>query len=213
MKTTNILLAAMIALSSCSKKDDTSTPNNTSTNNTNTGGGNSITINSSHQVWMKIDGNVYSKIVDGNNIENSVGASKSINLPNPTTAVYQSFFDNPNTSEGYFGVEKGTLTFSGSVADSATFHSFYTTGSLSYSPSAFNGIRITYFDSTGDIWSTDFGSSDQTGSAFNITDIRTFNIFDYTVVIRATFNCKVYNLTGGVKTLTEGVFVGSFASI
>ncbi len=212
MKTVYLMLIAAPFLASCSKKDDSSQPNNSIP--ATPVGGNSITINSSHQVWMKIDGNVYSKIVNGNDIMPGVSADKQIaGLPDTSSGSYGSFIYDNNTSNSYFAVDKGRMIFFGSQPDTMSFKNFFSTGSYSYSAGAQNGISISYYDSNNALWSTDQGTGDQTGSTFTITDRKTNNAFDYTVIIRAIFNCKVYNSSGQSKTLTEGVYVGDFANI
>lgn len=212
MKKVYLTLIVVISLISCSKnKDDASTPNN-SGNPTPTG--NSITINSSYQVWVKIDGNTYSKIMNGNNILEGVGADKSIaGLPDTSSASWSSFLYDNNTLQSYFAVDKGRMIFFGAFPDTASFKSFYSPASYSYSIGAQNGIVISYQDSNNVLWSTDQGSGDQSGSSFVITDRKTYTITDYTVVIRATFNCKVYNSSDQSKTLTEGIYVGEFSNI
>lgn len=214
MKTVYLMLIAALCLTSCSKDDDDAAQPNNSSQNNNTSG-NSITINSNAQVWMKIDGNVYSKIVEATNtISSGVGADKEIaGFPDTSSAIYASFLYDDNTLNSYFSIDKGELIFLGGEPDTTTFKNFFNPGNYSYTAGALNGIVIAYYDSNNERWSTDQGSGDQTGSIFTITEIKTNNVFDYTVTVRVTFNCKVYNNTGQSKTLTEGVYIGGFANI
>lgn len=215
MKTVYLMLIAALCLTACSKKDDDSSTPNNSSQNTNTGGGNNITINSNPQVWMKIDGNVYSKVVDGvNSISSGVGADKQVaTLPDTSSAIYGSFLYDDNSMNTYFAIDKGKLIFFGSFADTTTFKNYFSAGTYTYSSGALNGVVISYYDSNNVLWSTDQGSGDQGGSAFTITDRKINSVFDYTATVRVTFNCKVYNSSGQSKTLTEGVYIGGFANI
>jgi hypothetical protein len=92
------------------------------------------------------------------------------------------------------------------------FKAFFNPGTYSYSPDAVNGLKISYYES-GTEWSTDLGSQDQTGSSFVVTDNREQSgTSDYTVKIKATFNCKLYDGSGQSKIFTEGVFIGFFSN-
>jgi hypothetical protein len=68
------------------------------------------------------------------------------------------------------------------------------------------GVIVYYKDSAGVIWSTDFGSGDQTSSSFQITE-RKDDTF-YSGVVKGKFSCTVYNISGDSKLLENGQFVG-----
>ena len=56
---------------------------------------------------------------------------------------------------------------------------------------------------------------DQSGSNFTITDcVEVTGAPIYTVKVRITFNCKLYDVSGSItKTITDGVYVGTFQNI
>jgi hypothetical protein len=114
---------------------------------------------------------------------------------------------NTDMTKNYFKVEKGTLYYVGTLDDNA-FANFFKPGTYPYSPTGkypMNGIKIVYFDSQGNDWSSDYAPGTQTGSNFTITaSSDATQLFDKTMKVSATFNCKVYNQQGQSKTITNG---------
>ena len=66
-----------------------------------------------------------------------------------------------------------------------------------------DGARIEMYDESQVTWSTDLGTHDQTGSAFNVTSL-TEGTEGAWYTMEATFNCKLYDESGNSKTLTNG---------
>ena len=71
-----------------------------------------------------------------------------------------------------------------------------------------DGVVIRYIEADGKVWSTDFGTGDQTGSFFrivahrdNVTDTRSKKI------TTAEFSCKLYDGSGKELLLTEAQII------
>jgi hypothetical protein len=91
-----------------------------------------------------------------------------------------------------------------SGATLATFDSLLNVGaSLTYGSSYTNGLLIYWVDRSGNLWTTNHGSGDQTGSSFLITERKLGTGF-YPIIITASFNCKLYDSTGDMRILTNG---------
>jgi len=94
----------------------------------------------------------------------------------------------------------------GAPGTCAQIQSMFATVTYPYGNSLFGveGAKVFIVDSNGTPWSSDFGTGDQPGSTFEITshvpsgDTLSMNI------TQATFNCILYNGTGGSMTLTDG---------
>mgnify|MGYP005756118151 CR=1 FL=1 len=71
-----------------------------------------------------------------------------------------------------------------------------------------SGVVIRYTDVNGKIWSTDFGSGDQTGSSFSIVEHKA-NAVDTKSkkITTAEFNCKLYDGSGSEIVLENGRIV------
>ena len=208
----------ILIFSSCSKDDSSPTPTPTPTTPT-TGGGSgdgSLTINSTPQFKATIDGANVSYIAGANDIEEILGADKSINLPNPTTAIYTTSLYSNTTSIDYSGLKIGTLSYSGSsTASESEFDNFISVGSHSYSVNAANGVHISWYDvGTSSYWTTSLGTGNQTGSTFNITQVAPTNLLgNHYVKFIATFSCTLYNGSGSSKSVTNGTYVGYFENM
>ena len=110
-------------------------------------------------------------------------------------------------------IDKGLFKSSSSATTDADFKNFFSTGSYPYSePLSFRGISIIWRDDQNKIWSTDKMPGTQAGSNFTITEVGDYfdGLGTYTVKIKATFNCKVYDDMGNSKTLTNGQYYGPF---
>lgn len=86
----------------------------------------------------------------------------------------------------------------------------YTFGKLQTVPAevVVDGVVIRYTDVNGKIWSTDFGTGNQAGSSFRITE-HTNNTSDSRSqkVTTAEVNCKLYDGSGEEILLTNGKIV------
>ncbi|MES2141105.1 MAG: hypothetical protein V4511_15470 [Bacteroidota bacterium] len=71
-----------------------------------------------------------------------------------------------------------------------------------------DGARVFYYDNSGVEWTTDLGTADQTGSAFSITEHIVNEVGVSHRISKITFNCTLYNSTGGSMILTNGVYRG-----
>jgi hypothetical protein len=102
-------------------------------------------------------------------------------------------------------------------ATNATVKEFLAPGSYPYKSTSQHGISILWGDKEGKLWSTNYGSQDQTGSTFKIVSAEEYfgdPTVMYTLKVKMQFNCKLYKEdTGEMKELTNGEMVGLFARI
>jgi hypothetical protein len=211
MKKLIYLCLALIMVSACKKDSDNETPapTPTPTGNTNTGG---ITVNSVSQVSVKIDGVPFAKVVDGTNVEEVNSSYSAVNpMPDTSRGRYASSLSNPITSEMYIEVGKGEIVMQGWGPSDATFKAFFNPGSYSYSTTWLNGVYIMM--EIGGVEYSTLNPGSQAGSTFTITDRLEFTGGLYSVKVKITFNCKLYNASGGVKTVTEGTYIGYFQNM
>ena len=203
-KTTILLTIGIIALlAGCKKKDD----NNATPSNSNPPS-NVITINSTPQFTGTINGTGYS-LVEGNTYSSGVSSNKQIG--SPSKASYASLIGNDNTNQPYLTINKGMMSFNGSMPDTASFDAFFPGGSYTYSINHVSGIEIDWIDPNGNQYSTSMGTGNQSSSAFTVTAKHVSMVSGYyQVKILATFNCTLYNSSGGSIILTNGTYVGSF---
>jgi hypothetical protein len=71
-----------------------------------------------------------------------------------------------------------------------------------------DGVVIRYTDIYGKVWSTDFGTADQSNSSFNVTKVSA-NTADSKSQLLATaeFNCTLYDKAGNQIVITNGEIV------
>jgi len=202
-KTILLLMAipAVLSLNGCKKDDD---------DDKNTGGG-SVTVNSDPQSTFKVDGTSASlKTGVGGVGQYFFNDGEIATFPDSSESIYGSGFDKDNGNTPIIEFSKGTFKYT-IPSDSAAFSNFFAPQSYSYSVNAEDGVKITWYDSNGDMWSTDMGSGNQSGSTFTIEDRRAYTFSGEKYVrIKASFNCTVYNGLGGSKTITDGVSVMDF---
>lgn len=85
-------------------------------------------------------------------------------------------------------------------------------GSFSY----FNGISedsaptaaIEWIDAAGEEWTTYYGSGDQTGSSFTITETTEIEAGEYYATCHIEFSCKLYDKDGNTIEVENGVAHG-----
>ncbi len=193
----------LIFIISCSKKDDpqpASGSNNTTT---------SLTIDSPVQATFKAGSNQKSWISDGATITSFFANSSSLS-PFPDSSTSKLGAGIENTSSGIntesISFKIGTFKFL-IPSDSAAFSQFFAPASIAYSANAENGVRIDYVDENGEMWATDAGSQNQTGSSFVIQETKAFSLFGEKYIrVKAAYHCKLYNLLSGASMdLTDGV--------
>jgi hypothetical protein len=130
-------------------------------------------------------------------------------------------FSNPKPGLTIIEISKGIL-FDYFSATNDNVKDFFAPGSYPYiSADSLNfpnagGISIIWGDKENKLWSTEYGTGDQTGSSFKIITMEEDN--DPTVLlslkVKMQFNCKLYKEdTGEMKQLTNGEMVGSFARL
>jgi len=113
-----------------------------------------------------------------------------------------------------FRMRIGTLAYIGPQVLSDEFWAFFDPGARTYGPATAggNGVEIAWRDANGVTWTSECGSSDQSGSALNITEVVTAqDKLGPIARVKATFNCTLYDCaTGATRTLTNGVVVLDF---
>lgn len=207
---TNYLLVALLLMTTsfvgCKKDDDDNnsspTPNPTPT----------LTVNSEPQVSGKIDGVAFNwKTGGADGYQQSVSHGGPLGVPPDSCEfVMGTGFENVISGAYLMDVNLGTYKFV-MPTDSVLLKNFFTIKSWNYSIDAANGVEIVYFDSNGDMWSTSFGSANQTGSTYSLQDRRYFKFSgEHYIRVKASFSCKLYNAVGASKLLTDGVIVSDY---
>jgi|GEM_PF-950186 len=124
-----------------------------------------------------------------------------------------------------FDIEKGIMH--GYLnATKAQFKAFFDPGTYPFTTdiTTINGVTVSWTDPSGNagtsgndnVWSTDSGTKDQTGSTFKIISATEFTDISggYYMIVKAQFNCNLYNYkTGAKKVLTNGEAVVAFGMI
>jgi len=130
------------------------------------------------------------------------------------SASFWSEFVQSSSSNSLALVAFNNFPYTGSSMPNAQFYSLFTVGAKTvagFSPSA-NGVSVSFRSGSATYWSPQATQNAQ--SNFIITDTQQINDGSgiIKVRIRATFNLRVVNQsTGAMKTITDGVFVGTFA--
>ncbi|MEO8086636.1 MAG: hypothetical protein ABI763_07450 [Bacteroidota bacterium] len=207
-----LTLCSVLIFSSCSKKED---DNSSPSNNNNNGGSTSLTIDSHWQVKAKIDGVDYAK-VDGNGA-NGVFSDGGETAADPDSSIsnYGSTLMDGTLTIPYFEVVRNGHHFlGGAEVENVDFLAFFQPGTYPFTPELVSGVAIHYTDASGEMWGTDMGSANQTGSEFKIIQVREETVFpDYDLKVLSHFHCKLYNVNGQSKTLTDGEYVSLFEAL
>ena len=174
-----------------------------------------LNINSDYQAKYTLNGASVSDVNGGSDfiMSNSVDASTNPIGFGPSTFAYSCSIGKASNDVG-IDILKGTITLpnGGSPPSDSAFYALFPVGTALFSAGAANGVVISYWDGTTS-WRSDLGTADQTGSLFTIVDRKTVASSYYDVKVYATFNCKLYDGNGNVKTVTNGTFIGSFEKI
>jgi hypothetical protein len=99
------------------------------------------------------------------------------------------------------------------VSNNTEFITFFNLGDYSYTntPSTTDGVSVSWYDESGTEWRSDNAPADQTGSSFKVVNVAPVTPSTiYTITVTFNFNCKLYDQSGNVKTLTNGIFKGEF---
>jgi PKD repeat protein len=167
----------------------------------------------------------FSGIIDGTQTDyntangaysNYFGSSSSIGVSVSTKIIESSIANSDNVSGPGISINLGTLSYvGGSVAPESDFTAFITPKSYPISFEAVDGVSITYTDASGEIWSTNNGISNQSGSSFVITEAAdaTLPFGDQQIRFKATFNAKLYNSSGSFKNFTNCYYYAAFSNI
>jgi hypothetical protein len=207
-----LLFGALLVAACNSNDDDNATPTGGG------GGGGSttqLTPTTPCSVQMTENGTAVSVVGDGMNFDCINGSSGDA-----TAKSYKGSIGDGNNGTT-IDIELGKFPTGQSVGlptDSA-FLSFFHTGSWTYGDvnAANNVVTVSSGEFIGSdyfIYSSANGS--QTGSSFEITELLPVDseFSDAYVVVRVTFNCKLYSDGGTlVKTITNGTAVVSMSNI
>lgn len=99
------------------------------------------------------------------------------------------------------------------ASNNTEFITFFNLGDYPYTstPSTSDGVNISWYDQTGTEWSTQNAPADQAASTFKVVNVgEVSGSSPYIVIITFNFTCKLYDQSGNVKTLTNGIFKGEF---
>jgi len=163
-----------------------------------------------------IDGTpMVSYTIDGNEVSHqasmsifsATGSSTSIGQ-GTTDAVWSSYLYDDVQEYNLFDASKGIQSFSG-VLSNDDFYDYFTPGTYSYADLSEEGVSIEIGSPNG----INYRSADgpQVGSTFEIVSRKKVNTgIEMEVKVHIKFSCKVYR-GNDVKTITNGVYVGSFS--
>ncbi len=196
-------LLLLLSISSCKK--DSSTTTTTTTNNNG-----APAITSTYYFQAKIDGVWVTYQANDISWVSGYGSASG----GGTTDYYlieRAFVsDFAETNSGGVSILKDNVF---DVNDYPTRYSLFTLGSKPYgkektlTANPVEGGLVSY-TLNGVEWSSNLGTSDQTGSTFSITEFVDNTDGASKKIVGATFSCKLYNGLGGVKTVTNGKFRG-----
>jgi len=117
----------------------------------------------------------------------------------------------PNQTQ--MAIIKGVLHNYLSITNS-TFKDFFTPGDYPWVIFGHEGVSLAWTDGNGINWSTYNIPGTQTESNFTIISSEDAPaLTGYHIKVKAKFNCKLYDVNGNVKTLSNGVYVGYFGKI
>lgn len=155
-----------------------------------------------------IDGAVYKETVtttNGNSVAYSVQGSDDVAL---SSSILPTIYPRNRGMAVSKGVMHNYL-----AANNTEFITFFNLGDYSYSSdvSVTDGVNITWYDQSGTAWRTDNPPADQTGSTFKIVQVAPVTPSTiYTITTTFSFNCKLYDQGGNVKTLTNGTYKAEY---
>ena len=119
------------------------------------------------------------------------------------------------------GITKGILHKYLSLTNEQ-FYQYFVPGNFNYTTGPDydpfkngDGFIIGWTDEKGTEWTTSDGTGDQTNSTIKIISVQDAQSpINYYVMVKLQFSCKLYNtITGEMKQLTNGEFVGLFGKI
>lgn len=211
-----IFLSTVILFSGC-KKDDDPAPSGGGTT-----GPATLTASTAPTVQMTIEEGSISyglSLTEGATLGSYTDHSEDIVTPPGSSSKQYSFilYRKPDLDSTVFAASLGKFNFQGSSPTNAQFFGFFPTGLVTYGNPETNNDRvaITWWDASGQEWSTYWGT-DQTGSSFNITErLELPSTGVSSILMRATFTCKLY-LDGGsgqFKQVTNGTGVFRYQNI
>lgn len=159
-----------------------------------------------------IDGTVYKETVtttNGNRVGYSVQGSDDVVL---SSSILPTAYPPMPAGKTGMAVSKGVM-HNYLAANNTEFITFFNLGDYSYSGdvSVTDGVNITWYDQSGTAWRTDNTPADQSGSTFKIVQVAPVTPSTiYTITTTFSFNCKLYDQAGNVKTLTNGTYKAEF---
>lgn len=167
-----------------------------------------------HYFKAQIDGVSYSqKITTANGYiaGSSIGGTDIVNFTADISP------DDENATTPSMSLTKGLMNNYLSSTNQQ-FDAFFSPGNYTYTTSpdyvanSGNGFSVDFKDNSGQFWSTEAGSGDQTNSKIKIVSVdEAESIINYYVSVKILFSCNLYNVfTGEKKVLKNGEFYGVF---
>ncbi|MFN8166899.1 MAG: hypothetical protein U0X76_12250 [Bacteroidia bacterium] len=197
MKRISVLLIALFFISSCKKESDVH-PDIVGTP------GGTLNANSVPEVTGKIDGVPFSLVVNNFNIiEMDTAEYYPLISTSSYLALYLDAIADTVAKQGF--LFDRTFGINSIPPSDSLFVSQFNSGAWSFLAAGNEIFNISYVDQNGDQWDTSSGTADQTGSNFNVSEKLVIHKNGRTgVLLKATFNCKLYDNSGHVKNLTNG---------
>ncbi len=210
------LFAGALLFTGCSSdNDDNATPSGGGGGGGGTGGTTQLTPTTPCSVQMTVNGTAVSVTADFVAYECGTSSGGEASAKEYGGSVVDINNDNDVVRLKFGRFSTGQSV--GLPTDSA-FLSFFHTGTWPYGDAmAFNVATVSTSEFLGSnylTYSTAYG--DQTGSTFEITQMLpvTSQFFGTSLVVRATFNCKLYSEGGAlIKTITNGTAVVHLGNI
>ncbi len=209
-----LVICCLGLLTSCDK-DETEEPedkpgeieNNGSDNETE-GSDNESRITSTFYFHATIDGKEV-LIQDGKFVGSGISSSAGI-VEGGYVAVESTILINPVEQKNHagFGIIKYFPNNSVSSKDKEAMFTerAYVFGKKTNSyHTGFDGAYVHYLDENGVNWRSDYGSGDQRGSSFEITEHKAVQDFNAKYYTTAKFDCVLYDSSGNSIKLENGV--------
>ena len=194
-----LFFASLFAFASCEKEQTTTTDPNAGGGNN--GGGDPLPT-MDYYFHGDLDGS-YTLIEDGiDGYSNNTGS-------NDEGTIKRTYATISNAAD-INSLELMMIKELGSNPSEQDVYDMFETGPTTFSNRTKNGIIINWKDDSGSIWTTDTRFGSASNSSCVITQVGTFNGGNKTFEVFGNINCKLYNLAGQSKTISNGKFVIQF---
>jgi len=95
-------------------------------------------------------------------------------------------------------------------APDSTFYNFFGLGNYTFAHYSNQfGFQLTFYDSNGKKWRTDYGTANQQNSSISIINVDKMDD-PSEIYVLISFNCTLYDTTGNSIEVTNAVYYGKF---